>query len=75
MQCSAPKAALLAFLTLGAAGITAASADTRLWPWKDKTPPDPALAISRIAETAGGAIGVVNAVLLVAFVVHRRRGN
>jgi hypothetical protein len=36
---------------------------------------DPAEAIARITETAGAAIGVVTAVLLVAFVVHRRRGN
>ena len=37
--------------------------------------PDPAEAIRRIMSTAGGAIGIVTAVLLVAFVVHRRRGN
>jgi hypothetical protein len=37
--------------------------------------PDPAEAITRITETAGGAIGIVTAVLLVAFFVHRRRGN
>ena len=37
--------------------------------------PDPAEAITRITETAGGAIGIVTAVLLVAFVVHRRKGN
>lgn len=37
--------------------------------------PDPAEAITRITSTAGGAIGVVTAVLLLAFVVHRRRGN
>ena len=37
--------------------------------------PDPGKAISQIMSTAGGAIGIVTAVLLVAFVVHRRRGN
>ena len=37
--------------------------------------PDPAEAIGRIAETAGAAIGIITAVLLVAFFVHRRRGN
>jgi uncharacterized protein (TIGR03382 family) len=36
---------------------------------------DPSEAITRITSTAGGAIGVVTAVLLLAFVVHRRRGN
>ena len=39
------------------------------------TSPDPSEAIRRIGETAGLAIGIVTAVLLVAFVVHRRRGN
>ena len=37
--------------------------------------PDPGEAITSITSTAGGAIGIVSAVLLVAFVVHRRRGN
>jgi hypothetical protein len=37
--------------------------------------PDPAEAIARITSTAGGAIGIVTVVLLLAFVVHRRRGN
>ena len=37
--------------------------------------PDPGEAIRRICEVAGGAIGIVTAVLLVAFVVHRRRGD
>jgi heme A synthase len=37
--------------------------------------PDPAEAIAYISRTAGGAIGIVTVVLLVAFVVHRRRGN
>ena len=37
--------------------------------------PEPAEAITAITQTAGGAIGIVTAVLLVAFFVHRRRGN
>lgn len=37
--------------------------------------PDPAEAGRRIGEVAGGAIGIVTAVLLVAFAAHRRRGN
>ena len=36
---------------------------------------DPAEAITAITQTAGGAIGIVTAVLLVAFFVHRRRGS
>lgn len=32
-------------------------------------------AIATITSTMGGAIGVVTALLLVAFVVHKRRGN
>jgi hypothetical protein len=37
--------------------------------------PDPAASISQITSTAGAAIGIVTVVLLMAFVVHRRRGN
>ena len=37
--------------------------------------PDLAATITEITRTAGGAIGIVSAVLLVAFVVHRRRGD
>ena len=36
--------------------------------------PDPAATITEITRTAGGAIGIVTALLLVAFLVHRRRG-
>ena len=36
---------------------------------------DPAATITEITRTAGGAIGIVTALLLVAFVVHRRRGD
>ncbi len=37
--------------------------------------PDPAATITEITRTAGGAIGIVTALLLVAFVVHRGRGD
>ena len=35
--------------------------------------PDSAATITEITRTAGGAIGIGTAMLLVAFVVHRRR--
>jgi hypothetical protein len=35
----------------------------------------PVEAITTITSSAGGAIGVITVLLLVAFVVHRRRGN
>jgi len=37
--------------------------------------PDEAAAISAITATAGGAIGIVTVILLMAFAVHRKRGN
>jgi hypothetical protein len=37
--------------------------------------PDPAASISMITTTAGMIVGVVTAVLLLAFVMHRRAGN
>jgi hypothetical protein len=37
--------------------------------------PDPAAAISTITSTAGGAIGIITALLLMASFVHRRGGN
>ena len=37
--------------------------------------PDPAATITEITRTVGGSIGIVTALLLVAFVVHRRRGD
>ena len=37
--------------------------------------PNPAATIAEITRTAGGAIGIVTALLLVAFVVHRWRGD
>ncbi|WP_447758615.1 hypothetical protein [Sphingopyxis fribergensis] len=36
---------------------------------------DPAASISMVSTTAGTIIGVVTAVLLLAFFVHRRAGN
>ena len=37
--------------------------------------PNPAATITEITRTAVGAIGIVTALLLVAFVVHWRRGD
>ncbi|MBK6412615.1 hypothetical protein [Sphingopyxis sp.] len=37
--------------------------------------PDPAASISMITSTAGVIVGVVTAVLLFAFAMHRRAGN
>ena len=37
--------------------------------------PDPAATLTEITRTAGGAIGIFTALLLVAFVVHRGRGD
>ena len=43
MPRSAHLASLVASLALLAASIPAAYAEPLTWPWKDKTPPDPAL--------------------------------
>ena len=47
--------------------------------WQTKTgawnTPDPAATITEITRTAGGAIGIVTGMLLVAFLVQRRRGD
>ena len=56
-------------LALGAAWMVW---QTRTGAW---TAPDPADAISTITATAGGAIGIVTVILLMAFFVHRRAGN
>ena len=56
-------------LALGAAWMVW---QTRIGAWHA---PDPAEAISTITATAGGAIGIVTAILLMAFFVHRRAGN
>ncbi len=45
---------------------------TRSGAW---TASDPAASIRMITATAGMNVGVVTAVLLLAFVVHRRAGN
>jgi Na+/glutamate symporter len=37
--------------------------------------PDPAAAVAYISKTAGGIIAVITGVLVVAYFVHRRRGN
>jgi hypothetical protein len=41
--------------------------------WTTTVPPGEA--ITTITSTAGAAIGVVTAILLLAFVIHRRKGN
>ena len=41
--------------------------------WSTSVPPNEA--ITTITSTAGGAIGVVTAILLLAFAIHRRKGN
>jgi len=47
--------------------------------WQTKTgawhAPDEAAAITTITSTAGGAIGIVTVILLMAFAVQRKRGN
>jgi len=65
---------------VGMVALDAALAAGAAWMvWQVRTgawsAPDPGEAIRRITETAGMAIGIVTAVLLVAFVVHRRKGN
>ena len=57
-----------ALLVAGAAWMVQ---QTRTGAWKT---PDHAATITEITRTAGGAIGIVTALLLGAFVVHRRRG-
>lgn len=37
--------------------------------------PDPDTAITTITKTVGGAMGIIAALLLLAFFVHRRKGN
>lgn len=61
---------VLNFLILAGAGWMLLQVRSGAW-----NAPDPALAGQRIGEAAGGAIGIITGVLLVAFVVHRRRGN
>ncbi|MDE8650252.1 hypothetical protein [Novosphingobium album (ex Liu et al. 2023)] len=58
-----------ALVMLGAAYMVV---QTRTGAWHA---PDPAAAISTITSVAGGVVGVVTAVLLVAFFTHRRKGN
>jgi len=58
-----------ALLTLGAAWMVW---QTRSGAW---AAPDPAAAISTITATAGGAMGIVTVILLMAFFMHRRAGN
>lgn len=45
---------------------------TRSGAWQTS---DPAGAITAITQTAGGAMGLIAVILLIAFVTHKRRGN
>ena len=56
MQRPARMAALVASSILSAASLSAAYADPLIWPWKDKMPPDPALAILTSVESVSVAI-------------------
>ena len=62
-------AALDALLVAGAARMVQ-QVQTGTW-----NTPDPAATITEITLTAGGAIGIVTALLLVAFAVQRGRGD
>ena len=61
--------AIDALLALGAAWMVW---QTRTGAW---TAPNSGEAISTITATAGGAIGIVTVILLMAFALHRRHGN
>ena len=58
-------------------GIVAGGAAWMVWQTQSGAwnAPDPAAAIAYITQTAGGAIGIITVVLLIAFFVHRRAGN
>jgi hypothetical protein len=56
----ARMAAFVASFALLAAGLSAAYADPLIWPWKDKKPPDPALAILTSVESVSAAINKTN---------------
>ena len=63
----------LAFLD----GLLALGAAWMVWQTKSGAwhAPDEAAAITTITSTAGGAIGIITVILLMAFVTHRRQGN
>ena len=58
-----------ALIVLGAAWMIA---QTKSGAWHA---PDEAAAISTITATAGGAMGIITVILLMAFAMHRKRGN
>jgi hypothetical protein len=60
MQRSARMAAFAACSMLLAASLSAAYADPLIWPWKDKMPPDPALAILSSVDSVSAAINKTN---------------
>ena len=61
---------LLVALFVSGAGWMAMQVKSGAW-----NTPDHAATVTEITRTAGGAIGIVTALLQVAFVVHRRRGD
>jgi hypothetical protein len=67
--------ALLGLIVLDA--LLALGAAWMVWQTKSGAwhAPDESAAISAITSAAGGAIGIVTVILLMAFVLHRRRGN
>ncbi|HXG79109.1 MAG TPA: hypothetical protein VNJ31_07225 [Methyloceanibacter sp.] len=48
------------FAVLLAASLSPAAAETVIWPWKDKTPPDPALTMLTSIESVGVAVNKTN---------------
>jgi hypothetical protein len=60
MQRPVRTAALIASFVLLAASFSAAYADPLIWPWKDKKPPDPALAMLTSVESVSVAINKKN---------------
>lgn len=62
---------VLDLLLLAGAGWLVLQVRTGAW----TTTVPPAEAIGTITSIGGGAIGVVTAILLLAFFVHRRKGN
>ena len=62
--------AVIELLLLGGAAWMVMQTKTGAW-----HAPDPAAAISAITSTAGAVMGLVAAILLIAFFVHRKNGD
>jgi hypothetical protein len=52
--------AILAAFTLFASSAAATAAETRPWPWKSRTPPDPALSVLSSVESVTAAVNKTN---------------